>query len=118
MEEKCLRIIEGKEGCCRVNFSREEPVFSGHFPEFPVMPGVLLLELLIGLGGKIRGIKPEKTFVKELNKIRFRQQVRPGDQIELEASVTDSALIKGRGLKNGRVVLEAEFLLQEEEDEG
>ena len=118
MEEKCLRIIEGIEGYCRVNFSRNEPVFSVHFPDYPVMPGVLLLDLLIGLGARIRGIPPDKIFVKGLNKVRFRQQVRPGDQIELEARVTETRLIRGRALKDGRVVLEAEFLLQEEEDEG
>gem|GEM_PF-2337850 len=118
MEEICLRIIEGREGCCRVFFSREEPVFSGHFPEFPVMPGVLLLDLLINLGARIRGITPEKIFLKELKKVRFRQQVRPGDQIELEARVTETHLVKGWGLKDGRVVLEAEFLLLEDKDEG
>ncbi len=117
MQEKCLRIIKGKEGCCQVHFSKNEPVFSGHFPRLPVVPGVLLLQLLIELGSRAWGVERETMVLKELNNVRFRQQVQPGDVIELEVRVFESSLIKGWGIKEGRVVLEAEFYLQEGENE-
>lgn len=117
MQEKCLRIIKGKEGCCRVHFSQNEPVFSGHFPLLPVVPGVLLLQLLIELGSRACGVEREAMVLKELNNVRFRQQVQPGDVIELEVRVIESSLIKGWGFKEGQVVLEADFYLQEGENE-
>jgi len=117
LEEKCIKVIKGKEACSLINFSTEEPVFAGHFPEFPVLPGVLLLDLLGRLAIKTLGKPPENTVIKELNKVRFRQQVQPGDTIELETRVLAPNLVRGWGLKGGRVVLEAEFLLQEAENE-
>jgi len=113
VKEKCIKVIKGKEGCSLINFSLEEPVFTGHFPKFPVLPGVLLVDLLSRLAIKTLGKTPETTVIKELNKVRFRQQVQPGDTIELETRVFGPNQVRGWGLKGGRIVMEAEFLLQE-----
>lgn len=72
------------------NVTINEPFFQGHFPAYPVMPGVLILEALAQAGGiLVFKSKPEdmtgKIFLfAGLEKVRFRKPVFPGDQLRLE----------------------------------
>ena len=71
--------------------SANEPFFQGHFPQNPVLPGVLIIEALAQVGAVAMLSQPEfqgKTaYFAGINKARFRQKVFPGDVLELETSI-------------------------------
>jgi 3-hydroxyacyl-[acyl-carrier-protein] dehydratase len=76
------------------NVTMNEPFFQGHFPSYPVMPGVLVVEALAQvaaiLSHLIAGTKPDGQtliFFAGIDHARFRRQVLPGDQLTLEAEV-------------------------------
>lgn len=81
------------------NVSINEPFFQGHFPEEPVMPGVLILEAMGQVAGVLLNMQPQYTGMKKhivflvtVEKVKFRRPVRPGDQLR-----THAKLIKYRG---------------------
>ena len=74
------------------NVSVNEPFFNGHFPQHPIMPGVLIIEAMAQaaglLGFKMMNVKPSDGtlyYFVGSDKLRFRQPVVPGDQLQLEA---------------------------------
>jgi 3-hydroxyacyl-[acyl-carrier-protein] dehydratase len=84
------------------NVTMNEPFFEGHFPGYPVMPGVLVIEALAQLASilawKISGRSPGDgtiIFFATIDNARFRQQVRPGDQLLLESEV--QRMVRGVG---------------------
>ncbi len=88
------RVIEFKEDEYIVaikNVTINEPYFQGHFPDYPVMPGVLIVEALAQTGGllvinSIQEIPGNKIFLfSGIEKVRFRRPVYPGDQLRLKA---------------------------------
>ena len=84
-------------------FAPDEPFFAGHFPSYPVVPGVLLVECLAQCGGA--GIASQSAgagsilFLATVEKAKFRRQVRPGDEVRLEVTTTRSspAMIRQSG---------------------
>jgi 3-hydroxyacyl-[acyl-carrier-protein] dehydratase len=72
------------------NVSVNEPCFQGHFPEYPIFPGVLILEAMAQTGGIcVLAMEPDEApnknlFFSSINKARFRKPVVPGDQIVIE----------------------------------
>lgn len=88
------RIIELEPGVRAVgikNVTANEPQFTGHWPENPVMPGVLMLEAMAQVGGIFLLSEAEtagKTaFFAGMNDIKFRRQVIPGDQLTITAEL-------------------------------
>lgn len=86
--------IEGKRISAYKNVTINEPFFNGHFPEHPIMPGVLIIEAMAQaagiLGFKMLDAKPADGTLYVFcgsDKLRFRRQVRPGDQLVLEAEL-------------------------------
>lgn len=87
-------INEGENIVAYKNVSINEPFFDGHFPTYPVMPGVLIIEAMAQaagiLGFKTMGKKPAEgsmyLFVGS-DDVRFKRQVVPGDQLKLEATI-------------------------------
>ena len=84
--------IEGKRIRAYKNVSINEPFFNGHFPQHPIMPGVLIIEAMAQaagiLGFKMLDVKPADGtlyYFVGSDKLRFRQPVLPGDQLILEA---------------------------------
>ncbi len=93
-------IIEVTENriVCRKTFTGEEAFFKGHYPDFPLVPGVLLCESALQAGAVFLAKKMEsdtKSFagkmpvVAKMSDIRFRQIVRPGETIVIQADLED-----------------------------
>ena len=100
------------------NVTINEPFFQWHFPNKPVMPGVLMIEALAQAGGILFLSKPENkgkmAYLASINDVRFRKMVEPGDQLKLEIELlkvrSKMGLMKGRATVNGEVVCSAEVL--------
>jgi UDP-3-O-[3-hydroxymyristoyl] N-acetylglucosamine deacetylase/3-hydroxyacyl-[acyl-carrier-protein] dehydratase len=99
------------------NVSVNEPFFQGHFPDYPIMPGVLQLEALAQTAGILFLRKLEHTgkvaLLVGMDDVKLRQPVRPGDQLILEAETlrvrSRLAMVKARATVNGQVTCEAEM---------
>ena len=110
--------IEGSTILASRIFRAEEWFFKGHFPAYPVVPGVLLVESLAqagGVGAKLLGVKPKGLFVlARIRSATFRRQVHPGERLDMEISIVKSSALvlhqKGRGLVDGQVAMEAEWV--------
>ena len=99
--------------------SGNEPYFAGHFPDFPVMPGVLIVEALAQTAAVlVAATMPDLAqgklvFFTTIEKARFRQPVRPGDVIKLHAvkNTSKGPLWKfaGKATVDGKLVAEADF---------
>ena len=99
-------IVEANEEkiVARHVFSENEFFFKGHFPEYPVVPGVILVETLAQSGGaglRKLGILGDDSlfFLASVDKVKFRRQVRPGDEVrsEIENLRISPKMIKQRG---------------------
>ncbi len=102
--------------CC----SLSESYLADHFPGHPVMPGALLVEGLAQLGGVLieatlrqRGRNDLHALLLAADRVRFRQMVRPGDRVDLEArgvhATEDGGRVRGEASVNGVKVAEAEL---------
>jgi 3-hydroxyacyl-[acyl-carrier-protein] dehydratase len=100
-------------------FPAELELFQDHFPRFPVVPGVILLEAMAQLAGKgigysVRLQRGDWPFpiLSMMNGVKFRKFVRPGEEVALEADIDqlreDSAVVKVRSRVEGKVVAQAE----------
>lgn len=99
------------------NVTINEPFFQGHFPEKPVMPGVLIMEALAQAGGVYvsltlgDALKGKLFMFTGMDKVRFRRPVMPGDQLVLECTDIRNKFkiwkMQGHALVDGDVVAEA-----------
>ena len=100
-------------------FDPEWPVFRGHFPDFPVVPGVLLVESMAQCGGagvtKAGVIRTNLVILlASVNSAKFRRMVRPGDMVayEIETVKVSHRMLRQRGkvLVEGKVAAEADWV--------
>lgn len=100
------------------NVTINEPFFQGHFPQEPVMPGVLILEALAQVGAVLllseEAFKGKTAYFAGVNAARFRRKVVPGDILKLEIEITKvrKSFGAGKGIAtvNGEKAAEAEIL--------
>ena len=114
------KIVDGEEGkwakgikCVTVN----EPFFQGHFPQYHVMPGVLIIEAMAQVGGVALLSMPENrgklALFGGIKNARFRRQVVPGDVLEIECTLTKMkgpvGIGEAKAMVDGQVVTTAEL---------
>jgi beta-hydroxyacyl-ACP dehydratase FabZ len=106
------------------NVTHNEPFFTGHFPDFPVMPGVLIVEAMAQAAGvlvlkSIADRDRKLVLLVAIENARFRKPVVPGDQLRLEMSVVKRkstvAKMAGRATVDGVLVAEAEVMCKLED---
>lgn len=92
--DRVVELEEGKRIVAYKNITINEEVFQGHFPHFPVFPGVMLIEAMAQacgvLGFKTMDKTPDEGSIylfAGIDKVRFKRQVVPGDQVYFEAEV-------------------------------
>lgn len=86
----------------------------GHFPVFPIVPGAIIMETLSELSGIAAGEDENKIGVLRRDTMVYRQMIRPGDKVDLEAEIVSYKMSVGkskvRALKDGKVVAEGEIV--------
>jgi 3-hydroxyacyl-[acyl-carrier-protein] dehydratase len=116
--DRILEIEEGKRAVGIKNVTANEEFFSGHFPNYPVMPGVLIVEALAQVGA-VAMLKKEENrgrlaFFTGIDNCRFKKQVKPGDQLRLEVEIirAKGPIGKGKGIAtvDGELVCETEIM--------
>jgi len=105
--DRILELENGKRVVGIKNVTANEPFFQGHFPDNPIMPGVLIVEAMAQVGGVLARLsvpgamekQEDNIYFMSMDKVKFRKPVIPGDQIrfEVEALRTGSKVWKMAG---------------------
>jgi beta-hydroxyacyl-ACP dehydratase FabZ len=102
------------------NITVNEPFFVGHFPQSPIMPGVLIVEAMAQVAGILallstpENMGKQALYLMSLDKVRFRKPVTPGDQLILELTVLKAKKkyfkMEAKATVNDHLVAEAELM--------
>tara|TARA_B100000900_G_C20201801_1_gene562165 strand:- start:74 stop:508 length:435 start_codon:yes stop_codon:yes gene_type:complete len=116
--DSCEIIIPGEHGRSEKLFQKNEYFFEGHFPQNPIVPGVIIIEAMAQTAGivvsyKLKEFKEKSVLFMSVNKAKFRKPVLPNEQVTFEVkfinSVRDVYKFEGICFKDGIKVSEAEF---------
>lgn len=116
--DRVLELQPGKRAVAIKNVTANEPFFQGHFPDRPVMPGVLMVEAMAQVGGIAVLTAPENkgklALFMAIDNVKFRKIVEPGDQLIFEVDVLKCksriAQVKGVAKVDDKVVVEADLM--------
>jgi beta-hydroxyacyl-ACP dehydratase FabZ len=121
--DRIVEIHGGEKIVGIKNVSFNENFFSGHFPDHPVMPGVLVCEAMAQVAAILvhsarGGMEDNKVFMLTgLDKVKFKRTVEPGDQLRLEVTMFkrrgDFWKMRGMALVDGKVAAQAEISAME-----
>jgi 3-hydroxyacyl-[acyl-carrier-protein] dehydratase len=109
--DEIVEIVPNESAKGRWTPPVEMEVFAGHFPAYPVLPGVLLVESIAQLGAvaamATEGEEGDIPLFGGIDKARFRRAVRPGERIDLEVELTRRTARAGKG--RGRATVDGEL---------
>jgi UDP-3-O-[3-hydroxymyristoyl] N-acetylglucosamine deacetylase/3-hydroxyacyl-[acyl-carrier-protein] dehydratase len=117
--DRIVEFVSGERIVGIKNVTINEPFFQGHYPGHPIMPGVLILEAMAQCGGlllmdEVEDPDEKVVYFMTMDNVKFRRPVTPGDRIVFELEVTQFrrqvCRMAGRGVVDGNVVAEAEFM--------
>lgn len=115
--DRIIEMVPGERIVGLKSVTANEPFFQGHFPDYPVMPGVLIIEALAQTGAVLmlqEGKKGQIPFFAGIDKARFRRQVVPGDQLRFELTVLQArrgtCKMKAQAYVGTELAAEAEIL--------
>jgi 3-hydroxyacyl-[acyl-carrier-protein] dehydratase len=120
--DRVEKLEPGKSIIALKNVTYNEPYFTGHFPEFPVMPGVIILEAMAQAAGILSFVtqevkKPGEVlyFFAGIDNARFKQVVSPGDQLRLHMTIEigrqDVWKFHGKAMVEDKLACEADLML-------
>jgi 3-hydroxyacyl-[acyl-carrier-protein] dehydratase len=115
--DKVENLVPGKGATAYKAVSYNEPFFQGHYPEHPVMPGILIIEALAQTGALIvlssEEYKGKLIFFGSIKNARFRREVEPGCILQLETKITKIkgpvGVGEGKAYVDGKLVAETEL---------
>ena len=118
MIDRVEEVVEGKSAKGYKNITINENFFNGHFPDYPVMPGVLILEALAQMGAicilSMEDFKGKIGFLVGADKVRWKKQVVPGDKLDLEIEIIrlkgSIGIGKGKATVDDKLVCEGEIM--------
>ena len=125
--DRVLEFESGERLLGYKNVTYNEPFFLGHFPQKPVMPGVLIIEAMAQATGLLafntvgRDGRPENVlyYLVGVDKVRFKRPVEPGDQLMLEARVKNAKrniwVFETEARVDGKLAASAEIMCTERE---
>ncbi|MFC1571704.1 acyl-ACP--UDP-N-acetylglucosamine O-acyltransferase, partial [Candidatus Margulisiibacteriota bacterium] len=116
--DKIIELEDGKRGVAIKNVTMNEPYFQGHFPDHPIMPGVLICEAMAQVGVVMAMRVPQNggklIYFAGIDKVRFRRPVVPGDQLRLEVETIwlrgNLGKMHGKATVGGELAVEGEFM--------
>jgi 3-hydroxyacyl-[acyl-carrier-protein] dehydratase len=109
--DRVTELEPGKRAIGIKNVSANEPFFQGHFPEFPVMPGVLIVEAMAQVGAvalmSLDENKGKLGLFAGIDNVRFKRQVKPGDVLLMEVEL--GAFRRGVGTGSAKAIVDGEL---------
>ena len=116
--DTCEIVIPGEHGKSKKKFYKDEYFFKGHFPNNPIVPGVIIVEAMAQTAGivvsyKLREYEEKSVLFMSVNKAKFRKPIRPDEKVSFEVkfinSLRDVYKFEGTCYKGDTKVSEAEF---------
>ena len=114
--DRIIEMVPGERVVGLKSVTGNEPFFEGHFPDYPVMPGVLIIEALAQTGAvmMLQESEVQIPLFAGIDKARFRRQVVPGDQLRLELVVlrarAGTCKMTAKAFVDGELAAEAEIM--------
>jgi 3-hydroxyacyl-[acyl-carrier-protein] dehydratase len=117
--DRVLKLEKGKSIVAFKNVTYNEPFFQGHFPEYKVMPGVLVVEAMAQAGGvllfhSIPDPENKLVFFTKIDNMKFRKPVVPGDRLRLELELVKFKSrfyhMRGKALVEEEIVAEGDIM--------
>jgi 3-hydroxyacyl-[acyl-carrier-protein] dehydratase len=109
--DRVIELTPGERAVGIKNVSANEPFFQGHFPEFPVMPGVLIVEAMAQVGAVALMAQEENQgklgLFAGIDNVRFKRQVKPGDVLHMEVEL--GAFRRGVGTGTAKATVDGEL---------
>jgi 3-hydroxyacyl-[acyl-carrier-protein] dehydratase len=112
--DRLLECVPGQSARALKNVSVNEPFFQGHFPDYPVMPGILVIEAMVQLSTLLCHASGQglPDTIESLDGVRFKRQIVPGDQLILHTTMLGEGQFAGKAMVGDDLAAEAEFVLR------